>query len=267
MAALAGMEDQVKRALGLILALLGISISVGLAIYVYIQADQVSKVTRQATTDVVVAREDLAPRVAVPASAVAVVKMPVDLVPPEAATSAADVVGRYPLTKIYRGETLIRPELADTEGQTGPAFMLRDDSVAVTYPGSDLLTSAGAVRAGDRVDLLISLPVSQPAQPTAAAPADGATPIVTQMMLQNIEVLRVGSFTAPGQQQANASSKFITFQVKPQDALVLKWAKDSGGTIDLVLRPPSRREEDVLEAVNSSYISRRFRVLLTEPQR
>ena len=97
--------------------------------------------------------------------------------------------------------------------------------------------------------------------PTASA----SMPQVTQTLVQNVEVLKVGSFPAGGQQDAAAAGKGITFQVGHQDALILKWAKDSGGMIDLVLRHPSDTSEVSTESITANYVIKKYKFAFAEP--
>ncbi len=259
-----------RKRIGIILVVFGILLALGVGIAVYMQAEQAAEIAKRTpTVEVVVAVADLPERVAVPASAVTVAKVPADVVPVEAATKVNNVVGKYPLTRIYKNEVVIQSKLADSSGKTGPAFVLKEGMVAVTLAGSDLLTATGAIRPGDRVDMLLTLPL--PRVPTSGqsqgqAQAAASIPQVTQTLLQNLEVLRVGSFPATGQPEGGAAAgKGVTFQVSHQDALILKWAKDSGGTIDLALRHPSDKEPISTEAISANYILRQFKFTLAEP--
>jgi pilus assembly protein CpaB len=261
-----------RKRVGIILVILGILIALGVGTVVYLQAEQAAEIAKQTpTVSVVVAMADLPERVAVPASSLAVTKVPAQLVPADAATKVESVAGKYPLTRIYRNEVVIQTKLADTAGKTGPAFTLKEGMVAVTLSGNDLLTATGAIRPGDRVDVLLTLPLpQQPAQNQGQSGQGQAAavsiPQVTQTLLQNLEVLRVGSFATAGQAEGAATpGKGITFEVSHQDALVLKWAKDSGGTIDLVLRHPSDLEPVSTQAITANYVLRKFNFTLAEP--
>ncbi len=260
-----------RKRIGIVLIIFGALVALGIGVFVYLQAEQAAQIARQTPTqDVVIALAELPERMPVPPAAVTITRVPADVVPAEAATKLQDVVGKYPLTRIYRNEVVVQAKLADTAGRAGPSFILKDGMVAVTLAGNDLLTPTGAVRPGDRVDMLLSLPLpktpaatGQGSQASAAAAAP-TIPVVSQTLLQNIEVLRIGSFPTAGQADA-AGGKGITFQVSHQDALILKWAKDSGGVIDFVLRHPNDREPVGTNAVTASFIFKKFKFELAEP--
>ncbi len=258
-----------RKRVGFILIIVGILLALGVGIVVYNQSEQAAAIAKRTpTVEVVVATTDLPERVPIPASAVALAEVPSEVVPVEAASKLSSVVGKYPLTRIYKNEVVVQSTLADSSGKTGPSFALKEGMVAVTLPGNDLLTATGAIRPGDRVDMLLTLPLPRTQTPPQGQQAQAAValPQVTQTLLQDMEVLRVGSFPAAGQPAGNATSgKGITFELSHQDALILKWAKDSGGTIDLVLRHPSDKEPVSTEAVTASYILKKFKFTLAEP--
>lgn len=260
-----------RKRIGIILVVVGLLLALGIGIFVYLQAEQAAEIARRTpTVDVVIATADLPERVAIPASSVAITKVPADLLPVEASSKLENVVGKYPLTRIYKNEVLIQSKLADTSGKAGPSFALKEGMVAVAFSGGDLLSSTGAIRAGDRVDILLTLSLARTgaaAQSSGgqAPTASASMPQVTQTLVQNVEVLKVGSFPAGGQLDAAAAGKGITFQVGHQDALILKWAKDSGGMIDLVLRHPSDTSEVSTESITANYVIKKYKFAFAEP--
>jgi pilus assembly protein CpaB len=260
-----------RKRIGIVLVIIGVLVALGTGYFVYYTAQQAEELARQTPkVEVVVALVDLPERSPIPAPAVALALVPEGLVPVGAATRVDDVIGKFPLSAIYRNEVVNPAKLADSALKSGPAFALDPGMVAVTYPGSDLLSPTGALRPGDRIDLLLSLTLTtqQPAAPAGtgtgrqqgaqAGSLGAAVPIVSQTLLQNVEVLKVGNFPEIGAAETPAG-KAVTFQVSHQDALILKWAKDSGGTIDLALRHPTDREPVETEPVNSSYIIDKYK--------
>lgn len=256
-----------RKRIGVILIVAGFLLALVVGVVVYMQVEQAAEIAKRTpTVQVVVAVTDLPERVAIPAAAVAVTKVPADVVPVEAATNIKDVVGKFPLHKVYKSEVVIRSKLADTTGKTGPAFTLKEGMVATTISGSDLLSGTGAIRAGDRVDMLITLALTPP---ITAGQEVASIPMVSQKLVQNLEVLNVGLFpgAAPAAGGAAPSSKGITFQVDHQTAVLIKWARDSGGVIDLLLRHPSDKEPVDTEAISLGYVFRNFKFKFAETPR
>ena len=100
----------------------------------------------------------------------------------EASAKLENVVGKYPLTRIYKNEVLIQSKLADTSGKAGPSFALKEGMVAVAFSGGDLLSSTGAIRAGDRVDILLTLSLARTG--AAAQSSGGQAPTASASMPQ-----------------------------------------------------------------------------------
>jgi Flp pilus assembly protein CpaB len=252
-----------RKRVGIIFVVLGLILAIGVGAVVYTQTEQAAEIARRTpVTDVVVAAVDLPERAPIPASALKVVKVPVDLAAPQAATTPQEVAGKFPLTRIYAGEVVFRAKLAATAGMTVPAFSLEEGMVAASLAGSDLLNGTGAIRAGDRVDMLISLPLPPPEESGQTPPA---IPLVSQKMLQNLQVIRIGSFPGAGEAATQqGAGKTITFQLTHQDAVILKWAKDAGGAIDLILRHPDDREPVFTEPIALDYVFREFRFKFAE---
>jgi pilus assembly protein CpaB len=52
----------------------------------------------------------------------------------------------------------------------------------------------------------------------------------------------------------------ILLTISPQDALVLKYVKDTGGSLDMVLRAPGAEQPSAAEPVDVDYLIRRYRI-------
>src|SRR5204862_6225671 len=119
--------------------------------------------------------------------------------------------------------------------------------VVVWLPMPERIAGTVGFRPGDRLDVLLSLPLSLTAAPEgAAASSSGSSKLgnSTQTTLQNVEIFALGE-----RQEAGVSAGSGAVQAKPaggnqplallvdhQDAIIIKYIKDSGGTIDLALR-------------------------------
>lgn len=112
--------------------------------------------------------------------------------------------------------------------------------------------------------------------PGVEAPAEPQLPrMVCQWTVQNARVLGLGDWgvtvtpptPAPGggptPTPAPAVPSVATLEVEPQDALVLKYARETGAQIDLVLRAAGDKESRFsTEAVTLQYMFERFRVAI-----
>ena len=177
--------------------------------------------------------------------------------------------------------------------------------VAMAFQTTRLAAVAGAVQSGDFVDLLISYWLVDTEQ-EVGEPAEGEGGeeetyiLLAQLMLQDVEVYRVGAWgiplpereveeEAPEEEGAPAEEQgpeeeeapeeaplpppaeakvMLTLLLDQQDALVLKFARESGATIDLVLRGREDHNEVRTETVSIEYIMTRFDITVPpEPLR
>jgi Flp pilus assembly protein CpaB len=111
--------------------------------------------------------------------------------------------------------------------------------------------------------------------PGVEGPSEPQLPrMVCQWTAQNARVLGLGDWVvaapptpppAPGGGQPTPTPlpplpQIVTLEVDPQDALVLKYARETGAQIDLVLRSPNDKDKFSTEAVTLQYMFERFRV-------
>jgi pilus assembly protein CpaB len=201
--------------------------------------------------EVVVAATDILPSTEITFSQVTTGVYPIETIQNDALTVITDVVGRQATTHIFSGQQLLRRHVTEVGDVSKTSSQIPPGKVLVAFPSTDMLNATGAVQAMDFVDIMISIPISGTTRLDAAADSGtqletGERALVAQMTLQNIEVRSVGTWSPTGQQAAtgaNATLKIITFVVDPQEALILKFVKDSGGTIDLAVR--SSRDKDI----------------------
>jgi Flp pilus assembly protein CpaB len=177
--------------------------------------------------------------------------------------------------------------------------------VAAAFRTSQIRAVAGAVQNGDFVDILISYwMLDTEAQPTPAAAGEQVAEVppsyilLAQLLLQDVEVLRVGPWagvavppeavpeevpaTEPTPEATPAagegegqlapvpldSETVLTLLLDQQDALVLKYAQESGASIDLVLRGRGDDKKVRTETVSLEYVMTRFEITIPpEPMR
>jgi pilus assembly protein CpaB len=164
---------------------------------------------------------------------------------------------------VFSGQILLERQFLAAQGRTGASVNIPPGKVLVAFPSTDMLNATGAVQAGDHVDIMISLPISGTTRLDAGASNDtqvvpGQNALVSQTTLQNIEVYTVGLWTPPGQQTSDPAAasalKIITFVVDHQEALILKFVKDSGGTIDLAVRSAADNQNVQTDPVTLDYL-------------
>jgi len=212
------------------------------------------------------------------------------------------VVGRRAARTIMRGsfimsDWIVDPTMVVREGKNASLNITPDSEgrprVAMAFQTTELGGVAGAIQNGDFVDILISYVLVDTEQelPEPKTPAVEGCPIdcpeqgavrLAQLLLQDVEVYRVGAWLIPtptpaaeGEEAAAEApqpepvrSKTLTLLLTQQDALVLKFARESGATIDLVLRGLDEHETVRTETVSLQYVMTRFDITMPpEPWR
>ena len=131
----------------------------------------------------------------------------------------------------------------------------------------DLIAGQVGFKPGDRLDILLSLRLNQSASRPATGEQRAAAGMSTQTTLQNVEIFAIGE-QAPGrhpgerqrrQRPHRPSAQPLALLVDHQDAIIIKYIKDSGGTIDLALRSSDEERIVRTDAVTVDSIAERFR--------
>lgn len=93
--------------------------------------------------------------------------------------------------------------------------------------------------------------------------------LVSQMILQDIQVLHIGDFGVQAAQEASADgtpppppppADIITLIVNPQDAISLTYLVYSGARITMALRPPDDPDRKETEAVTMQYLLSQYNI-------
>jgi Flp pilus assembly protein CpaB len=220
---------------------------------------------------VVIAAQTIPNRSDVRPEAVSAAPWPEATVPLGAFEKPEDVVGMVAIVPVYQGQIIVKPMLAEKRELKGPgsvaSLVVPEGKVAFSFSLSADHSVANALLPGDYIDILATL--SQPAaqQPattttaprttttTAAAPTT-ETSVISQLTLQDVLVLQVGTWVAA--QQGAAASDLYTVALDRQDALTLKGLKEQGQGIDLVLRRAGDHKTFTTEPVTLQYLFKRF---------
>jgi len=222
------------------------------------------------TAPVVVARNDVPMRTLLSDDVVVIRQVPPELVPVGAATMLEQVLGKINMSDLVMGEVVLTRRLADPAKKgVDILFTMSEDKIVIALPGNDLMSRAGLLRPGDKVDILYSLEME-------AASGNG---LVTFEALQNQEITAivlpglaaeaVGGLGGMGGSAdvaedmgggSEVAGKVILLAVDPQDALVLKYLKDAGGILDFALRVPTSEQFMRTEPVTEDYLADRYRI-------
>jgi pilus assembly protein CpaB len=255
----------------LLLVVIGLLAAVSASVVAYYLVTNVSRPVEQPVStgptpmpqrDVVIAATDIAANSVITRSQVTTASYPVNLIPADAIGSISEVVNTTAKSAVFSGQILLVRQFMAAQGRTGASVNIPPGKVLIAFPSTDMLNATGAVQPGDHVDIMISIPISGTTRLDAGTSEDtqllpGQRALVSQVTLQNIEVYTVGQWTPPGQ-EANTDTrnalKIITFIVDHQEALILKFVKDSGGTIDLAVRSAADNQNVQTDPVTLDYL-------------
>lgn len=209
------MEKRSKRFL-----LLALVLAVATAAIIYLQLDRWQQELRadRDRAPVLVAGEDLAARTRLTPDQVEVREVPATAVHEAALSEPGEAAGQY-LTRDYvEGEQILSRHLTDQEQAEELTFRIPSGMRALTVPLDRVRGVDGAIRSGDRVDILVTLDTNV------------LDDVRTIVLLQDIEVLRVG-----GDQEEGGCADTVTLALLPRQAEELTLA-DEKGSLRLALR-------------------------------
>ncbi len=237
---------------------------------------------------VVVARQPLAANTFIRADNVTVEER--QEIPSGAAVRVQDVLGKMTLRDIAQGEIIRMQDLTSfglTTGLTGTRdlpLLLGDDKIAVALPADDILSQWGAVLPGDHVDILFTLDVvletpmfienletPEEGELYQALERDQSQDNVSVLTLQNLEVLQILEEPQPEGVQATQEGppqlprRALVLKIDPQDAVVLKYLRDSVGAVDVALRSPTNNTLFNVQPVNINYLALRYGIIVPQP--
>lgn len=239
------------------------------------------------TVSVVVTTRDVSIRSLLLPEDLTLIDVPVQLAPLEALSDPEQAVGRISMVPLVTGETVIADHLADpTNYAHDLAFVIEDDQVLMAFPASDLMTRLNVLQPGDLVDIFVSM--QSPLLPGPGG--EGGSALFTFDAMQQVEIQAVvvdvirprrtttASSTAvrvsdgsvevqakptPAPEPTDLQPDALLLALDPQDALVLKYIKDAGGVIDIVLRAPTATVRFELSPVMAEYLRDRFELVIS----
>jgi len=239
-------------AAGLILAVLA-----GTLAFITVQkaASTPKQVEEVPRVKVVVAARDISLHTVITDADLALREEPADVVPDGALTAQEDAVGKLSTVNIARGEIVLPGKLIAPD-YVGPqtALVMDPKQVVIAFPATDLLSSVDVVRPGDRVEILFSHDFGK--DPSLKK----STGMNTLTILQNVRVAGIIYDSKDPKTGSHGPAKAILLAVDPQDALVLKYLRDSGASQDLALRSPAATGEFNVSPVNGEYMLQRYKI-------
>ncbi len=277
------------------------------------------------TTELLVAAQNIPRGAIISADAIVPSKWPNDSLPPAdlIVTDPQKVVGKIARTDVLRGQPMLSsliasdPKTLAAQGSDASLF-IPAGKVALAFPVDKLSSVGYAIGAGDHVDVIVSFSVRDvdqdgqyPVVPfnrdlvdelvtAGLQPQEAVNRVLTkldsaviqprllsQLTLQNIEVLHVGEWPAggilpkttptlsPDQQVSGAQAAagtptatpprpdMIILLVDQQQALILQWLLQEGNTaLNLALRGAGDNAPVSTETVSYQYILTNFNITI-----
>jgi pilus assembly protein CpaB len=201
---------------------------------------------------VVMAAGDIQVGAKLDAHDVRVVTLPQSAVPPGAFSGTTQVLGRGAILPISKGEFILPSKLAALNAGAGLPSMIPPGMRAVSVRVNDVVSVAGFVQPGTRVDVL------------ATGNQGGSNERQTITVLENVAVIAVGGSLSErlgGEQNAPV----ITLLVSPDDAQKLALASQEG-RIQLALRNPLDTKKGSIGATRTSSLYPGDKLPTTEPK-
>jgi pilus assembly protein CpaB len=187
--------------------------------------------------EVMVAADDLQVGARVEEHDIKVIRVTGSDVPPGAPRKRSDVIGHGVIEPISKGEFILPTRLAGENAGNSLPSLIPPGMRAVSVRVNEVVSVAGFVTPGTRVDVLLT-----------GTPGTGEQQTTT--VLQNVAVLASGHTLERSASGDPQNTAVITLLVTPDDAERLTLAS-SEGHIQLALRNPLDTRQDELAAENS----------------
>src|ERR1700730_10681204 len=188
---------------------------------------------------VVMAADDIQVGAKLAARDVQVVTLPQSAVPPGAFSGTSQVLGRGAILPISKGEFILPSKLAAVNAGAGLPSMIPPGMRAVSVRVNDVVSVAGFVQPGTRVDVL------------ATGNQGGGNERQTITVLENVDVIAVRGSLLERLAAGGQSAPVITLLVSPDDAQRLALASQEG-RIQLALRNPLDTKKGGIAATRTS---------------
>jgi pilus assembly protein CpaB len=212
------------RTLSRVLLAVGVLVAVVAAVgtYFYATAARTAPPSETPMVDVLVAARDIEPRSALGTNDVKVIQLPRDAAPPEALHDASGAAGMITTVGLSKNEPVLPSKVAQP-GSEGHIAVFPPGSVVSTSPLyramslniPDANAAGGAITAGDHVDILYTLSISEASR----------NDFIGRIVIQDVPVLA-------------KTITVYTLRVDTTTAERIAALQASAGTLQLLLRAP-----------------------------
>jgi pilus assembly protein CpaB len=197
----------------------------------------------EAMVEVIVAANDLQVGHKIGETDIKIVKIPASVIPPGTPRRRRDVLDHAVIVPISAGEFILNNKLAGENAGGGLPSLIPPGMRAVSVRVNEVVSVAGFVTPGTRVDVLLT------------GTPSGSTQPQTTTVLQNVLVIAAGHTLERNSTGEAQNTPVITLLVTPDDAQRLTLAS-SEGHIQLALRSPIDTKQENVPAASASQLYR-----------
>jgi len=218
----------------------GLALALGalVSVLVYKNLQGKGSSTGEPGSDVIVALDDIQVGARIEDHDIRIARFPATGLPPGAYSKKSQVLGRGVIIPITRGEFILPSKLAPENAGAGLPSLIPPGMRAVSVRVNEVVSVAGFVGPGTRVDVLLT------------GTPNGSTEPQTTTVLQNVAVIASGHTLERNANGEAQSTPVITLLASPEDAERLTLAS-SEGKIQLSLRNPLDTHQDAVDPANA----------------
>jgi pilus assembly protein CpaB len=222
----------------LMIGVLALALGALVSLMVYKNLQGKGSSNNEPGVDVVVASGDLQVGARLEEHDVRVIRLPASALPPGAFSRRSQVLGRGVILPITKSEFILPSKLAPENAGASLPALIPPGMRAVSVRVNEVVSVAGFVGPGTRVDVLLT------------GTPNGSSEPQTTTVLQNVAVIASGHTLERNASGEPQNTPVITLLASPEDAERLTLAS-SEGKIQLVLRNPLDTQQDPVDAANA----------------
>jgi len=236
------------------IVMLAVALGCGLVAMIGVQqvlsGDKKTEVKK--TMPVLIAVEEISPRIEIEDSMVTFKEMPLDMMPPDAVTSADQYVNRGLRTHVFPGMPIVQAMLGE-EGVFSPSNEIPTGMRVAAIGVTAKTAVAGFVNPQDRVDI----------QVTYKRRLNGITTERTKTVLEYIEVFAVDKQRDMVDNESESIYKNISVLVTPEQVNLLRLAEKKGD-LNFSLRHKDDDTQEQVADIDDEYFDAKVRALFGE---
>jgi pilus assembly protein CpaB len=227
----------------LFIGFVALALGAFVAFVVYKNLQSKSGASNEPGVDVVLANNDLQVGAKLADGDIRIARVPASVAPPNVFRSKSHIIGRGVILPVSRGEFILPSKLAAENAGSGLPSLIPPGMRAVSVRVNEVVSVAGFVTPGTRVDVLLT-----------GNPVGGTEPQTTTV-LENVAVIAAGQRLERNSAGEPQTTPVITLLVSPDDAQKLTLAS-AQGHIQLALRNPVDTKQQDLASTKAGGLYR-----------